>query len=151
MVAKSLNAESIFFAALEKSTHEERAAYLEKACGPDAKLRQRVEKLLNAQAKVGDFLEEPLGCPVATPDTKLQEGPGTIRFSRMMEAAPETAEQVLEIRQAVEAIFSVKVESVRTMNMIGKLKRTGRHWGRRPNWKKAIVKLQEGHAIEDFY
>jgi len=57
----------------------------------------------------------------------------------------------VEIRQAVEAIFSVKVESVRTMNMIGKHKRTGRHWGRRPNWKKAIVKLQEGHAIEDFY
>ena len=57
----------------------------------------------------------------------------------------------VEIRQAVEAIFSVKVEAVRTMNMIGKLKRTGRHWGRRPNWKKAIVKLQEGHAIEDFY
>ena len=57
----------------------------------------------------------------------------------------------VEVRKAVEAIFSVKVESVRTMNMIGKAKRTGRHWGRRPNWKKAIVKLQEGHAIEDFY
>ena len=54
-------------------------------------------------------------------------------------------------RQAVEAIFNVKVSAVRTMNMIGKSKRTGRHWGRRPNWKKAIVTLREGYAIEDFY
>ena len=57
----------------------------------------------------------------------------------------------VEIRNAVEALFSVKVESVRTINMLGKLKRTGRFFGRRPAWKKAIVKLQEGHAIEDFY
>ena len=57
----------------------------------------------------------------------------------------------VEIRQAVEAIFDVKVESVRTMNMLGKYKRMGRHLGRRPMWKKAIVVLKEGHAIEDFY
>ncbi|MHC4223942.1 MAG: 50S ribosomal protein L23 [Planctomycetota bacterium] len=57
----------------------------------------------------------------------------------------------VEIRQAVEAIFHVKVESVRTMNMLGKYKRTGRFFGRRPSWKKAIVVLKEGHAIEDFY
>jgi large subunit ribosomal protein L23 len=62
-----------------------------------------------------------------------------------------TGANKVEVRQAVEAIFNVKVESVRTMNMIGKLKRSGRNWGRRPNWKKAIVKLEEGHAIEDFY
>ena len=57
----------------------------------------------------------------------------------------------VEIRKAVEALFTVKVESVRTMNMIGKAKRTGRYWGTRPNWKKAIVKLADGYAIEDFY
>ena len=62
-----------------------------------------------------------------------------------------TGANKVEIRNAVEALFNVKVESVRTINMIGKLKRSGRHWGRRPAWKKAIVKLQEGHAIEDFY
>jgi len=61
-----------------------------------------------------------------------------------------TANKV-EIRQAVEALFDVRVESVRTMNMLGKYKRMGRHFGRRPAWKKAIVKLQEGHTIEDFY
>ena len=57
----------------------------------------------------------------------------------------------VEIRKAVEAIFDVKVEAVRTMNMIGKYKRTGRWYGRRPNWKKAVVVLKEGYAIEDFY
>ena len=65
------------------------------------------------------------------------------------EVAP-TANKV-EIGQAVEALFNVKVESVRTMNMIGKRKRVGRWFGRRPAWKKAIVKLQDGYAIEDFY
>ena len=65
------------------------------------------------------------------------------------EVAPDANK--VEIRKAVEALFSVKVESVRTMNMIGKAKRMGRFWGRRPAWKKALVKLAEGHAIEDFY
>ncbi len=65
------------------------------------------------------------------------------------EVAP-TANKV-QIRQAVEAIFDVKVASVRTMNMLGKYKRMGRHFGRRPTWKKAIVELREGYAIEDFY
>lgn len=57
----------------------------------------------------------------------------------------------VEIRQAVEKIFNVKVSKVRTQNYLGKLKRTGRWYGRRPAWKKAIVVLKEGHAIEDFY
>ena len=63
----------------------------------------------------------------------------------------DTNANKVEIRQAVEAIFDVKVEAVRTMNMLGKYKRTGRWLGRRPSWKKAIVVLKEGHAIEDFY
>ncbi len=57
----------------------------------------------------------------------------------------------VEIRQAVEAIFGVSVQKVRTQNYLGKLKRLGRHFGRRPAWKKAIVVLKDGHAIEDFY
>lgn len=57
----------------------------------------------------------------------------------------------IEIRQAVEALFDVKVESVRTMRMLGKYKRMGRFFGKRPDWKKAIVTLREGYAIEDFY
>lgn len=47
----------------------------------------------------------------------------------------------IEIRNAVEAIFGVKVEKVTTMNMKGKVKRTGRFIGKRADWKKAVVKL----------
>ncbi|MGH7355833.1 MAG: 50S ribosomal protein L23 [Candidatus Rokuibacteriota bacterium] len=54
----------------------------------------------------------------------------------------------LEIRAAVEAVFSVKVAEVRTANYEGKLKRMGKHQGRRSDWKKAIVTLQPGHKIE---
>ena len=57
----------------------------------------------------------------------------------------------VEIREAVERIFEVKVDKVRTANHQGKVKRVGRWYGRRPAWKKAIVTLKEGFAIEDFY
>jgi len=54
----------------------------------------------------------------------------------------------LEIKKAVEEIFKVKVENVRTMNYKGKKKRMGRYEGRRPDWKKAIVKLKEGEKLD---
>ena len=54
----------------------------------------------------------------------------------------------IEIRQAVEKVFNVKVASVRTQSREGKWKRMGRFEGRRPAWKKAVVKLQPGHKIE---
>ena len=54
----------------------------------------------------------------------------------------------VEIRSAVEAVFNVKVTDVRTINYEGKLKRMGRHQGRRSSWKKAIVTLAKGHKIE---
>ena len=57
----------------------------------------------------------------------------------------------IEIRNAVEAIFDVKVDSVNTMNMQGKLKRRGRFEGRRPDWKKAIVKLAPGSKTIEFF
>ena len=55
-----------------------------------------------------------------------------------------------EIKQAVEQFFGVKVENVRTMNMRGKIKRMGRFAGKRADWKKAIVTLAEGDAIDVF-
>ncbi|MCK5506640.1 MAG: 50S ribosomal protein L23 [Thermodesulfovibrionia bacterium] len=54
----------------------------------------------------------------------------------------------MEIKRAVEEIFKVKVESVATMNYIGKMKRMGRHMGKRPDWKKAIVTLKEGEKLD---
>jgi len=55
-----------------------------------------------------------------------------------------------EIREAVEAVFQVKVEAVRTAIVRGKAKRVGKHVGRRPDWKKAIVTLREGDSIDLF-
>lgn len=49
----------------------------------------------------------------------------------------------IEIAEAVEAIFDVKVVKVATMNMKGKVKRMGRFEGKRKDWKKAIVKLSD--------
>lgn len=56
----------------------------------------------------------------------------------------------VEIRQAVESLFGVKVERVRTSRLLGKTRRVGRNMGRRPEWKKAYVTLVEGHRIEFF-
>ena len=54
----------------------------------------------------------------------------------------------VEIRQAVEAIFGVKVQKVRTMSVMGKLKRVGASYGRTSDWKKALVTLSEGEALQ---
>jgi large subunit ribosomal protein L23 len=54
----------------------------------------------------------------------------------------------VEIRAAVESVFNVKVSAVRTASFEGKLKRMGRHQGRRSDWKKAIVTLAPGHTID---
>ena len=56
----------------------------------------------------------------------------------------------VEIRQAVEQIFDVKVLSVNTVRVLGKVKRMGRTQGKRSDYKKAIVKLAEGQTIEFF-
>jgi large subunit ribosomal protein L23 len=54
----------------------------------------------------------------------------------------------VEIRQAVEKVFNVKVATVRTASHEGKWKRMGKFEGRRPGWKKAVVTLAPGHKIE---
>jgi large subunit ribosomal protein L23 len=56
----------------------------------------------------------------------------------------------IEIRAAVEKIFKVKVESVRTVNTVGKLRRRGRFSGYRPDWKKAYVKLKAGEKVPEY-
>ncbi|MDY6083783.1 MAG: 50S ribosomal protein L23 [Dialister sp.] len=82
--------------------------------------------------------------PIVTEKTTalMEEGKYTFRV-------PLTATKI-EVRQAVEQIFKVKVESVNTMRYEGKLKRLGRTQGRRSDWKKAIVTLKPGETIELF-
>jgi large subunit ribosomal protein L23 len=54
----------------------------------------------------------------------------------------------IQIKNAVEHLFKVKVDKVRTANMHGKKKRMGTHFGQRPDWKKAVISLAEGHKID---
>lgn len=57
----------------------------------------------------------------------------------------------IEIRNAIEKIFDVKVKSVNTMNVKGKVKRMGAHSGKRSDWKKAIVALKEDSKEIEFF
>jgi large subunit ribosomal protein L23 len=56
----------------------------------------------------------------------------------------------IEIKKAIEKIFSVKVLDVNTIRMLGKPKSLGKYNGKRPDWKKAVVTLREGDKIADF-
>ncbi len=76
--------------------------------------------------------------------TSLQEELNQVQFKVDMRA------NKLQIRQAIEKLFDVKVLSVRTQVVRGKKVRRGRFEGKRSNWKKAIVSLAEGETIEFF-
>ena len=56
----------------------------------------------------------------------------------------------IQVKKAVEKLFSVKVEEVRTANFEGKLRRRGRFAGYRSDWKKAYVRLREGAKMPEF-
>ncbi len=60
----------------------------------------------------------------------------------------DTRANKVEIKDAMEKLFDVKVEKVRTLNMHGKTKRVGRHTGKTDDWKKAVVTLAEGHKLD---
>jgi large subunit ribosomal protein L23 len=52
-----------------------------------------------------------------------------------------------QVKRAIENFYGVQVESVRTLVVRGKVKRFGRHFGKRKNWKKAYVTLTDGNSI----
>jgi large subunit ribosomal protein L23 len=56
----------------------------------------------------------------------------------------------LEIKEAAEKLFKVEVVEVRTVNVAGKVKRVGKNFGKRSNWKKAYVTLKEGSSVDFF-
>ena len=83
--------------------------------------------------------------PLITEKTTQQKDTGNqVTF----EVAPRANR--VEIRQAVEKIFDVRVAAVNTMKIRGKVKRRGRIEGRRRNWKKAVVTLGPGQRIDFF-
>lgn len=57
----------------------------------------------------------------------------------------------IEVRRAVEALFGVKVVEVRVMNVPGKVRRYGRYSGKRPDWRKAYVRLAAGEKTIEFF
>ena len=82
--------------------------------------------------------------PIITEKTSAMQQQNKYTFR-----VPLTANKI-EIRQAVEAVFNVKVVSVNTIQVLGKTKRMGRNVGKRSDYKKAIVKLAEGNTIPLF-
>jgi large subunit ribosomal protein L23 len=56
----------------------------------------------------------------------------------------------IEVKDAVEKLFNVKVDDVRLFNVRGKVKRMGRYAGKRRDWRKAYVRLKEGEKAPDF-
>ena len=55
-----------------------------------------------------------------------------------------------EVKQAVETLFKVKVDGVRTSTVEGKERRRGRYAGHRPDWKKAYVRLKDGQKMPEY-
>ncbi len=86
-----------------------------------------------------DIIKAPI---VTEKSAKLAQEGNTITFS------VDTKANKTEIKQAVEKLFNVKVESVNTVNVRPKKKRVGRYVGKTNKVKKAIVKLKEGSSIE---
>lgn len=75
---------------------------------------------------------------------QVSEGPQVVAF----EVVPSANK--IEIKQAIEKAFEVKVARVNTVLMRGKMKRVGRQYGKRSNWKKAYVTLAEGSNLDLF-
>jgi large subunit ribosomal protein L23 len=75
---------------------------------------------------------------------QVSEGPQVVAF----EVVPSANK--IEIKQAIEKAFEVKVARVNTVLMRGKVKRVGRQYGKRSNWKKAYVTLAEGSNLDLF-
>jgi len=86
-----------------------------------------------------------LKLPVITEkSTLVKENFRTVAFKVLRDA------NKIEIKDAVEKIFKVKVQRVRTANFHGKKRRQCRYTGRRPDWKKAYVTLKEGEKMIEF-
>ncbi len=91
--------------------------------------------------KLTDVIRRPL---VTEKTSILREDGRTIVFEVAAGA------NKLQVKEAVERLLGSKVASVRTSISHGKVKRQGRYAGRRPDWKKAYVKLRAGQKVPEF-
>ena len=88
-----------------------------------------------------DVLKRPV---VTEKSTALREEENQYAFEVALDA------NKVEIRNAIESTFGVRVQDVRTQVVRGKVKRFRRGFGKKPNWKKAVVTLREGDFIDFF-
>ena len=88
-----------------------------------------------------EIIRRPL---VTEKSTLLREAGNIIAF----EVSPKANK--IQVKKAVEELFKVKVEEVRLFNVRGKVKRMGRHEGKRRDWRKAYVRLKAGEKAPDF-
>ena len=89
-----------------------------------------------------DVIRRPL---LTEKSTLLKESQHTLVFEVHRDATKP------EIKKAVESLFDTKVKDVRVARVHGKVKRQGRHAGRRPDWKKAFVVLKKGEKMVEFF
>lgn len=80
--------------------------------------------------------------PVITEKSTLGSEHGQITFRVAIDATKP------QVKQAVEGLFKVKVKTVNTIRVKGKKKRFRGVLGKRPDWKKAIITLEDGHTID---
>jgi large subunit ribosomal protein L23 len=91
--------------------------------------------------KLHDVIKRPL---ITEKGTTKKESERTLCFE------VDTNANKVEVKAAVEKLFSIKVEAERTSNFEGKLRRRGKFSGYRSDWKKAYVKLKEGQKVPEF-
>jgi large subunit ribosomal protein L23 len=88
-----------------------------------------------------DVIQAPL---ISEKGTQLTESANQVLFKVRPDA------NKIEVKQAIETLFKVKVVQVRMARYLGKMRRIGRNMGRRPDWKKAYVTLKDGDKIDFF-
>jgi len=88
-----------------------------------------------------DVIRRPL---ITEKGLAAKETEGTLVF----DVAPNASKT--EVKQAVEALFKVKVLNVRTANVLGKERRRGKFSGYKPDWKKAYVRLKDGEKMPEY-
>lgn len=92
-----------------------------------------------SEARLMNILRAPV---ISEKSSAAQQDKNTLVFKVLKDASKD------EIKAAVETLFNVKVEAVRTLNFQGKVRRTARGFGKRSDWKKAYVTLPEGTQLD---
>lgn len=92
--------------------------------------------------RIQDIIRRPL---ITEKSTTQRDQSNTVAFEVDRKA------NKIDVKRAVEAQFKVKVAEVRIAAMHGKVRRQGRFEGRRPDWKKAYVRLAEGEKTIEFF